>query len=328
MLSGHFDVVEAEHASSQFRPRIEGDYLWGRGACDMKTVLATFLIWMKDMRKDGAPYPAINLLLVGNEETGETEPHGTPHVLAELWSTGPYAPELLIAGERTGERGDEPVGEVCTEGRGLVRLTLTARGTRGHTGVRGSSTDLSERLLRTQQAVTRLLALHGSFSRTDSWRSQIHFPFLHVGQPGVFNISAASGTLGVEIRPVPADRLEDWLPEIEQQCQQENLELKLVAAENGTSCSPTNPYLSLLLEAIHAATGSAPALGRKLPATSARFAPGGQGIVWGQSGVGPHAADERHYIPSIDPYYRSLIELGKAMRLQPAGSSAARQENG
>jgi len=150
MLSGHFDVVEADRASSQFQPRIEGDYLWGRGACDMKTVLATFLVWMKDMKRDGAPYPAINLLLVGNEEIGETEPEGTPHVLAELWRGGHYAPELVVAGERTGEHGDERVGEVCIQGRGLVRLTLTAHGIRGHTGIRGSSIDLSERLLRAQ----------------------------------------------------------------------------------------------------------------------------------------------------------------------------------
>ena len=40
----------------------------------------------------------------------------------------------------------------------------------------------------------------------------------------------------------------------------------------------------------------------------------GQAVVWGQSGLGPHAKDERHYIPSIKPYYRSLLELGKLAR--------------
>jgi hypothetical protein len=39
-------------------------------------------------------------------------------------------------------------------------------------------------------------------------------------------------------------------------------------------------------------------------------------VVWGQTGIGPHAAGERHYIPSIDPYYRALdafaVELRKA----------------
>ena len=71
MLTGHFDVVEPDPDDSQFNPRIEGDYLHGRGAADMKTVVATYLVWMKDRMKMGKPFPNISLLLVGNEENGE-----------------------------------------------------------------------------------------------------------------------------------------------------------------------------------------------------------------------------------------------------------------
>src|SRR5687768_13507951 len=96
LLNGHFDVVEPEPDDSQFIPRIEGDYLWGRGAADMKTVVATYMIWMKDQMKAGLR-PAINLMLVGNEENGEIEPNGTPHVLARLHQESGYAPSLMIA---------------------------------------------------------------------------------------------------------------------------------------------------------------------------------------------------------------------------------------
>jgi hypothetical protein len=84
LLTGHFDVVEPDPDDSQFIPRIEGDYLWGRGAADMKTVVATYMVWMKDMLKSGNSYPNIALLLVGNEENGEAEAWGTPHVLKTL----------------------------------------------------------------------------------------------------------------------------------------------------------------------------------------------------------------------------------------------------
>jgi hypothetical protein len=68
-----------------------------------------------------------------------------------------------------------------------------------------------------------------------------------------------------------------------------------------------------LLDAVCEA-GSQPAVvGRKLPGTSARFAPGGQGVVWGQTGIGPHARDERHYVPSIDGYYRALAAFGRRL---------------
>jgi acetylornithine deacetylase/succinyl-diaminopimelate desuccinylase-like protein len=81
--------------------------------------------------------------------------------------------------------------------------------------------------------------------------------------------------------------------------------------ENGVTCSADNPALKALVESVRIVSGAEPKTGKKLPGTSARFAPGGQAVVWGQSGIGPHAKDERHYIPSIEPYYRSLNELAK-----------------
>ncbi len=131
MLAGHFDVVEPDPDESQFDPRIDGDYLWGRGAADMKTVVATFLVWMKDMLIAGPPFPPVNLLLVGNEENGETEAMGTPHVLRILAEEDNYQPELFIAGERTGESGTDLWGEVCIENRGLMRFTILGRGQAG-----------------------------------------------------------------------------------------------------------------------------------------------------------------------------------------------------
>ncbi|HCK65769.1 MAG TPA: hypothetical protein DHW49_05850, partial [Anaerolineae bacterium] len=142
LLTGHFDVVEPEPDDSQFIPRIEGDYLWGRGSADMKTVVATYLVWMKDALRvaklENLELPNISLLLVGNEENGEAEQWGTPHVLKELNLT----PSLFIAGERTGEKGNELFGEICVENRGVMRFDVIARGAKGHSGVAGTG-DLS-----------------------------------------------------------------------------------------------------------------------------------------------------------------------------------------
>ncbi len=90
-------MVEPEPDDSQFVPRIEGDYLWGRGAADMKTVVATYMVWMKDIMKAGAPYPNISLMLIGNEENGEAEAWGTPFVLKAIGDHEgrPYEPSLV-----------------------------------------------------------------------------------------------------------------------------------------------------------------------------------------------------------------------------------------
>ena len=306
LLSGHFDVVEPEPDDSQFHSRIEGDYLWGRGAADMKTVVATYLVWMKDALKSGKPFPHVALLLVGNEENGEAEAWGTPHVLKELNLT----PSLFIAGERTGEKGDELFGEICVENRGVMRFDVLARGAKGHSGIVGTG-DLSEKLIAARAALNEIIARHLTLKAADGWQSQAKFPFISVGTPGIYNVTAGEGILGVEIRAIPQDDVEGLRSRVEEYCAANGLELCVNVMENGVACSPDNPALKALIKSVRATSGVEPKIGKKLPGTSARFAPGGQAVVWGQSGIGPHAKDERHYIPSIEPYYNSLNELAK-----------------
>ncbi|MBI5944591.1 MAG: M20/M25/M40 family metallo-hydrolase [Chloroflexi bacterium] len=333
LLTGHFDVVEPEPDDSQFTPRIEGDYLFGRGAADMKTVVATYMVWMKDVMKGrgdpsglskaigtniaGHPYnyPNIALMLVGNEENGEAEAWGTPFVLKELSRDDPlgrpYEPALFIAGERTGEKGNELFGEICVENRGVMRFDVIARGAKGHSGVAGTG-DLSESLIAARSALNEIFAKHLTLKSADGWQSQAKFPFISVGTPGVYNVTAGEGILGVEIRPIPQDDVLGLRSAVEAYCAKSELEVRFTVMENGVACDPNNPALIALIEAGKQASGGQdPRIGRKLPGTSARFAPGGQAVVWGQSGVGPHAKNEAHYIPSIEPYYRSLNELAK-----------------
>lgn len=309
LLTGHFDVVEPEPDDSQFSPHIDGDYLWGRGAADMKTVVATCLVWMRDALRVGKPgsYPNISLLLVGNEENGEAEAWGTPHVLKELNLT----PSLFIAGERTGEKGDELFGEICVENRGVMRFDVIARGTKGHSGVAGTG-DLSEKLIAARSALGEIFAKHLTLRSSDGWQSQAKFPFINVGTPGIYNVTAGEGILGVEVRSIPQDDIFKLRNEVDAYCRANGLEVTFPVMENGVACDPNNPALKALTEAVKQASGGVEAkIGRKLPGTSARFAPGGQAVVWGQSGIGPHAKNEAHFIPSIEPYYRSLNELGK-----------------
>jgi succinyl-diaminopimelate desuccinylase len=314
MLSGHFDVVPPEPDDAQFEPRVDGDYLWGRGSADMKTVVATYMVWMKDSLRAGPPYPNVNLLLIGNEENGEGEPTGTPHVLAELATAHKgYAPQLFIAGERTGEKGNELMGEVCIENRGILRMEIVARGAKGHTGVAGANADLSQQLIHARTALGEIFERRLTLKGEKGWQSQYRFPFISVGQPGVYNITADRGVLGIEIRAIPQDDLKELNEQVRFYCDRNGLELSLVVNEGGIACDPGNPYLLKLLDAVRQTFKQEPNVGKKLPGTSARFAPRGQGVVWGQTGLGPHAKDERHYIPSIEGYYQALNAYGRLL---------------
>ena len=306
LLTGHFDVVEPEPDDSQFTPRIEGDYLFGRGAADMKTVVATYLVWMKDAKKFGKPFPNIALLLVGNEENGEAEAWGTPHVLKELG----LVPSLFIAGERTGEKGNELFGEICIENRGVMRCDVIARGARGHSALAGPG-DISDKLIAARSALNEIFAQHLTLKSPDGWQSQAKFPFIHLGTPGIYNVTPGEGILGVEVRAIPEDDLGVLKLKVDEYCEANGIEFFVHVMENGVACDPSNAALQTLIEVVKLAGENDPRIGKKLPGTSARFAPGGQAVVWGQSGIGPHAKNEAHFIPSIEPYYRSLNELAK-----------------
>jgi len=188
---------------------------------------------------------------------------------------------------------------------------VIARGAKGHSGVAGTG-DLSEKLINARTALNEIFAKHLTLKAADGWQSQAKFPFINVGTVGVYNVTAAEGILGVEIRPIPQDDTSALRSEVDAYCAENGLEAKFTVMENGVACDRDNPALLALIEAVKQASGGQdPRIGRKLPGTSARFAPGGQAVVWGQSGVGPHAKNEAHYIPSIEPYYRSLNELAK-----------------
>ncbi|MDD2694786.1 MAG: peptidase dimerization domain-containing protein, partial [Anaerolineales bacterium] len=223
-------------------------------------------------------------------------------------------------GERTGEKGTELWGEICIENRGVMRFTVTARAEKIHTGVaQPGGGALVERLLVARAEIMAILQNNLRLTGQDGWHTQVQNPFVQVGEPGVYNISPGEATFGVEVRPIPEEDLAHNHKLLTDYCSSHSLEMNIKVMQAGVRCPADNPFLQCLQAAYVSIAGQEPQLGRKLPATSARFAPGGRAVVWGQSGIGPHARDERHYIPSILPYYRVLNEFGQQMASVSAG---------
>jgi len=117
----------------------------------------------------------------------------------------------------------------------------------------------------------------------------------------------------VEVRPIPQDDVHALHAALLAYCAEHELECAVSVMEAGIVCDDNNPYLLALIAAVRQLSGQEPPLGRKLPGTSARFAPRGQGVVWGQTGIAPHGKGERHFIPSILPYYQALDRLADGL---------------
>ena len=84
--------------------------------------------------------------------------------------------------------------------------------------------DLSEKLIAARSALNEIFAKHLTLKSADGWQSQAKFPFINVGTPGVYNVTAAEGILGVEIRPIPQDDSPRSKVEVEAYCEANGLE--------------------------------------------------------------------------------------------------------
>ncbi len=132
IFAGHTDVVPAGPAtdwpSPPFQPTQAHGMLVGRGAADMKSSLAAFLIAVREFVTAHPRHPgSIALLITSDEEGPATD--GTAHVCRVLEARG-ETPDYCIVGEPTSAR---ILGDTIKNGRrGSLSARITVRGIQGH----------------------------------------------------------------------------------------------------------------------------------------------------------------------------------------------------
>ncbi|MCA0212792.1 MAG: succinyl-diaminopimelate desuccinylase [Proteobacteria bacterium] len=131
-FAGHTDVVPTgpldQWSSDPFTPTHRDGKLYGRGAADMKTSLAAFVVAVEEFLA-AQPDPAISiaLLLTSDEEGPATD--GTVVVCNALKARG-EAPDYCIVGEPTSV---QRTGDMIKNGRrGTMSGKLTVKGIQGH----------------------------------------------------------------------------------------------------------------------------------------------------------------------------------------------------
>ncbi len=118
MLSGHLDTVGDENYADAFEPRVENNRVYGRGSCDMKDALASYLEIVRVLRDTGTRL-AGDLVLIGIADE-EDQMIGSK----DLGRHGPWA-DFGIIGEPTDMT-------VCSAHKGQVGYLLRALGKSVH----------------------------------------------------------------------------------------------------------------------------------------------------------------------------------------------------
>ena len=132
VFAGHTDVVPTgpleQWTSNPFTPSHRDGKLYGRGAADMKTSIAAFMVAVEEFLQS-VPDPALSIaLLITSDEEGPSV-DGTVVVCEKLKARGEKL-DYCIVGEPTSV---ERLGDMIKNGRrGSMSAKLTVKGVQGH----------------------------------------------------------------------------------------------------------------------------------------------------------------------------------------------------
>ena len=132
VLLGHTDVVppgpREAWASDPFVPEIRDGVLYGRGAADMKSGVAAFVIALERFVATHPQHPGTVALLLTSDEEGDAI-DGVRHV-ARIFRERGQRIDWCITGEPSSK---ERLGDLLRVGRrGTLSATLTVKGVQGH----------------------------------------------------------------------------------------------------------------------------------------------------------------------------------------------------
>jgi acetylornithine deacetylase/succinyl-diaminopimelate desuccinylase-like protein len=160
LIHGHLDVVPAEAADWSVHPfsgAVEDDYVWGRGAIDMKNMIGMMIAVARHFKRDGIVPPRdLVFAFVADEEAGgkygcqwlvENRPDLFDGITEAIGEVGGFS---LTVPHRDG--GDKRLYLIETAEKGMLWMRLTARGRAGH----GSFVHDENAVTRLAEAVARL----------------------------------------------------------------------------------------------------------------------------------------------------------------------------
>jgi succinyl-diaminopimelate desuccinylase len=292
ILNAHLDVVPAP--PDQFRPRLEGDRLYARGAQDMKV---SALVQAQVFRElaGSLRYP-LALQLVTDEEVGGR--NGTLHQIEQGVSG-----EFVIIGEHSGL-------QLVTDSKGMITATLRAVGRSGHSAYpwRGDNA-----LIKLQTSLASLLAAYPPATE-EAWRTTVNLARIQTPNQARNQIpDLAEAWLDIRFPPDDTNLNGKTIPEIAAYlasfCEPGVIPV-IEHADPPHHADQHRPEIRRLQQAV-TNQGYRPDFLRKHGAADGRFyyQHGIDAVIFGVGGDGLHGPDEYADTTTIAPYHRALTEF-------------------
>ena len=283
LFVGHVDVVAAPE--SMFVPRVEGDRIFARGACDTKGND----IVMCQVLANLAGKASVGMFLAGDEEGGGAGT-GTPQVMIDRG----YVPrKLILVGDSAGE---EP-GQLFTAEKGHSVFRLIARGKGGHSSrpwaLDNPIPKLCEGYLRFRTAWDR------DADPNERWRTVLSPTIIHASDVG--NVVADSAEMHLSCRYVSMADYDRAVRTLEETT---GLEVVHKPGRRPVENKPNDPEIAALLKAMGEELPGGIRESRMSAATDASYYTqlGIPIVIFTAEGGEPHSVREWGSLKSLDDY--------------------------
>lgn len=310
-LAGHTDVVPtgplAEWTSDPFTPIERDGYLYGRGAADMKTSLAAFVVAVERLLARGEPAGSIALLVTSDEEGPSVD--GTAQVVEKLARDGTTI-DYCIVGEPSSV---DALGDMIKNGRrGTLSGTLIIKGVQGHIAYPHLARNPIHALAPALAELTQITWDDGNeyFPPTSFQCSNIH------AGTGATNVIPGTLELLFNFRYSTQSSRESLLARIEDVLRKHRVDYALAITAHGAPfLTPKGRLVDVATHEIHAVTGRVPTLscegGTSDGRYIARICP--EVVEIGPVNATIHKLNERVAIADLEPlveiYRRILARL-------------------
>ncbi|NMM77031.1 succinyl-diaminopimelate desuccinylase [Acidovorax sp. SRB_14] len=310
VFAGHTDVVPtgplAQWSSDPFTPTHRDGKLYGRGASDMKTSIAAFVVALEEfLAATPAPLLDIALLLTSDEEGPSVD--GTKVVVEALKARGERL-DYCIVGEPTAV---QRTGDMIKNGRrGTLSGKLTVRGVQGHIAYPQLARNPIHEAL---PALAELAATEwdqgNAFFPPTSWQiSNVH------GGTGASNIIPGEVVVDFNFRFCTESSAEGLKQRVHAVLDRHGLEYALRWTLGGQPfLTPPGELVAAVQQAIAAETGLATELSTTGGTSDGRFIAAicPQVIECGPPNASIHKIDEHITVADIEPLkniYRRTLE--------------------
>jgi succinyl-diaminopimelate desuccinylase len=293
VFHGHLDVVPGR--PEQFRPRVDGDRLVGRGAYDMKGGLASMMCALKDLA--GATPVRVRLMCMPDEESEELDERSTD----DLVKAG-LGGEFAITGEPTNLH-------IGIQAKGVLAMRIEVHGRAAHSSTPWAGDNAILKAIDVLRAIESLPFARESSEMFD--RPSINLGRIQGGD--AVNKVPDRCTMAVDIRYLPGQDPTEILATINAM---EGIEITRTFIYPPVTVSPAEPYVQALRDAVSRLAPEIETLsvGRDGASDAAAFIEAGiPAVEFGPAGGGHHGPEEWVSVSSLDRYRRTLVEFVRSL---------------